>query len=155
MYRFEEIQGAPLWLYCTTVSAVAGIVPLILVIPNPVLQACAYGLLFALGLLLMDLCRMRTRVDQHNFKVRWGLLTPAWMPMHIALEDIREIKVVVFDKSKTTYVNGLWSEGYEGKPCRYYHMRGDEGVLIETAEGKRLIIGSQRPEELAAALLEG
>ncbi len=47
---------------------------------------------------------------------------------------------------------------YGGWGVRYgfggtaYNMSGNRGVQLELADGKRVLIGSQRPEELAAAL---
>jgi len=39
--------------------------------------------------------------------------------------------------------------GWKGKA---YNVSGNRGVQLELADGKRLLIGSQRPEELAQAI---
>ena len=71
-----------------------------------------------------------------------------WRDRHIALNDIRSAKIV-------TYNAVLDYGGYGIRTTRRgkaYIAGGNRGVRLELAKGGAVLIGSARPEELAAAI---
>jgi hypothetical protein len=49
---------------------------------------------------------------------------------------------------------GGWGIRYGWKRGKAYNVSGNRGVQLEFQNGKKLLIGSQRPEELAQAIKE-
>jgi hypothetical protein len=49
---------------------------------------------------------------------------------------------------------GGWGVKY-GRAGKAYNVSGNRGVQLKLTSGKGLLIGSQRPEELAQAIQEG
>lgn len=47
---------------------------------------------------------------------------------------------------------GGWGVRWSPSNGRAYNMSGDRGVQLELADGKKLLVGSQRPEELQQAI---
>src|SRR5579883_2304075 len=50
---------------------------------------------------------------------------------------------------------GGWGVRYSLRNGWAYNVRGNRGVQLRLKDGKRILIGSQRPEELAEALRKG
>jgi hypothetical protein len=46
---------------------------------------------------------------------------------------------------------GGWGIRY-GRGGKAYNVSGNRGVMLELSDGQKLLIGSQRPEELANAI---
>ncbi len=89
-----------------------------------------------------------TLVDDKKIQVRYSiLLGPS--PPDIALEHIRGLRKVSY--SPWRKVGYRLRHSFEGKSCEFCTIRGPQGVLIETNE-RRLLIGSQHPDQLIAAL---
>jgi len=49
---------------------------------------------------------------------------------------------------------GGWGIRY-GRGTKAYNVSGNRGIQLELSNGKRVLIGSQRPEELAGAIEAG
>jgi hypothetical protein len=113
-------------------------------IPIPVLAIV--GLLL-LAVVVVGLLRMTTEVTPSELSVWFG-----WVPVYrrvVSVDAIRRLEVVTY-RPIADY--GGWGirHGRDGE--RVLSARGDRGVRIELSDGTRLLIGSQRPEELALAL---
>ena len=97
--------------------------------------------------LAVFLLQMTTEVTPTDVRVWFG-----WVPIYrrvVLLGDIRRIEIVTF-RPIADY--GFWGvrSGRDGE--RALIARGNRGVRLELADGTLLVIGSQRPEELAQAL---
>jgi hypothetical protein len=49
---------------------------------------------------------------------------------------------------------GGWGIRYGWKKGKAYNVSGNQGVQLQFTNGKKLLIGSQRPEELAQAIID-
>jgi hypothetical protein len=120
------------------------------------LQAHKWSFEFSLGLLvtlalplLLAVCllQMTTEVTPTEVRVWFG-----WVPIYrrvVPITSIRRYHVVQY-RPIADY--GGWGirAGRDGE--RVLNARGDRGVRLELADGSRLLIGSQRPEELAETI---
>jgi hypothetical protein len=110
----------------------------------------AVGVLVGVGLpaiLIVGLLRMTTEVWPTDLRVWFG-----WIPTYrriVLIGTIQRIEVVTY-RPLAEY--GGWGirQGRDG--VRVLNARGNRGVRIDLADGTRLLIGSQRPEDLARAL---
>jgi hypothetical protein len=110
-----------------------------------------YGLGLVVGLafvFLVVLCLlyMTTEVSPANVGVWFG-----WVPVYrriVSIGAIRSIEVVTY--RPVDY--GFWGirSGRDGE--KVLTAQGNRGVRLELTDGTRLLIGSQRPEQLARAL---
>jgi hypothetical protein len=111
-----------------------------------------FGLGLALGLLLLMiviilLLHMTTEVTPTNLRVWFGW-TPTYRRM-VPIDTVRSVEVVTY-RPIADY--GFWGirSGQDGE--RALIARGNRGVRLELTDGSKLLIGSQKPELLAAAL---
>ena len=109
------------------------------------------ALFLALGVVVLNLFSMRTIVDRNGAVVTFG----RWFPLYrkrIAPGEIAGVRVVAYRPLRDFGGWGIRFGRFEGKRCRALNVRGDRGVLLTLRDGGRLVIGSQTPEALAAAL---
>lgn len=88
-----------------------------------------------------------TEVLPDGIDVRFIPLARQFIPFgNIALCEVREYRPIL--------EYGGWGirYGFSGKA---YNVSGNRGVQLTFTTGKRFLIGSQQPEQLAAAILEG
>jgi hypothetical protein len=108
------------------------------------------GLIVGIGLvmfLVFFLLHMTTEVTPTDLRVWFG-----WVAVYrriVPLGDVRRVEIVTF-RPIADY--GIWGirSGRDGE--RVLIARGNRGVRLELADGSFLVIGSQRPEELATIL---
>ena len=103
--------------------------------------------LFLPAILMVGLLRMTTEVTPTHVRVYFG-----WVPTYrraVAVAAIQRLEVVTY-RPIADY--GGWGirSGRDGE--RVLNARGDRGVRLDLSDGTRLLIGSQRPEELARVL---
>lgn len=107
-------------------------------------------LLVGLGLptiLVVGVLHMTTVVTPTECRVWFG-----WVPTlrhAVDLGDIRSIEVVTYNPLRES--RG-WGVHININGERVLNARGNRGVRLRLADGGRLLIGSQRPEELARVL---
>jgi hypothetical protein len=105
------------------------------------------GILFGLGLaLLFYSAKLITEVREDGLYMRFFPFTHH----KIAFEDIRNCEARTYSPIKEF---GGWGIRY-GRGTKAYNVSGNRGVQLELSDGKRFLIGSQRPEELARAIEE-
>jgi hypothetical protein len=110
----------------------------------------ALGLTLGLGLLsivFISLLHMTTEVTPSDVRVWFG-----WVPIYrriVPVDTVRSVEVVTY-RPIADY--GFWGirSGRDGE--RALTARGNRGVRLEFSDGSRLLIGSQKPEVLAAAI---
>ena len=110
------------------------------------------GLGFAIGMALVLvviilLLHMTTEATPSDLRVWFG-----WLPTYrraVPIESIRSVEVVTY---RPIAEYGFWGirSGRDGE--RALIARGNRGVRLELTDGSKLLIGSQKPELLAAAL---
>jgi hypothetical protein len=115
--------------------------------PLPDVWLIIFWIVFSLGLpLLIFYCRLTTEVREDGLYIQF-------FPFHLSFRKI------AFDELKRYEVrtyNPIWE--YGGWGIRYrpkgwaYNVSGNQGVQLELVNGKRLLIGSQRAEELWQAI---
>ena len=117
--------------------------------PMPDLVLVIFWLVFGIGLpALFVFSRLVTEVRNDGIYIRY-------IPFHrsfrrIGFEQLRRYEVRTY-RPLAEY--GGWGirYGFKGKG-RAYNVSGNRGVQIELSNGKRLLIGSQRPEDLVRAI---
>lgn len=103
------------------------------------------GIALAVGVtVLIYMARLRVRVDAEGLHVRFF----PFVKKDIPLEEIARWEARTY---RPILEYGGWGIrcGWKGMA---YNVSGNRGVQLEFTNGKRLLIGSQRPEELAAAI---
>lgn len=122
--------------------------------PHPIVldhhRTVSAGIAFGLALpvlLVVGVLRMTTVVTPAEVRVWFGFLPSYRRAVPIA--TIARVEVVQF---RPWPDHGGWGvlHGRDGE--RVVTARGDRGVRLHLHDGTRLLIGSQRPEELALAV---
>lgn len=108
------------------------------------------ALVFAIAIVafiaaLFGLARLDVDVDAQAIHIAFHML---WPTRHIALGDVRSARAKRY--SPLSY--GGWGVHYMFLRGWIFNTGGDEGVLVETTDGGRVMIGSQRAGELEAAI---
>ena len=108
------------------------------------------GLLICLALplvLAVGLLQMTTEVTPTEVRVWFG-----WVPIYRRVVSITGIQRYHVIRYRPILDYGGWGirTGPDGE--RVLNARGDRGVRLELADGTKLLIGSQRPEELAETI---
>lgn len=108
------------------------------------------GLVIGIGLLLfvaLLVLRMTTEVTPGDVRVWFG-----WVPIYRRVVPIGEVRRVAPVSFRPIADYGFWGvrSGRDGD--RALIARGNRGVRLELADGSILVIGSQRPDELAQAI---
>lgn len=111
------------------------------------------GLLIAIGAFTVVALPLFMASLRLTVEVRDGALHVRYFPFfrkEIRLSDIRSAEARTY---RPILEYGGW--GVRWAPGRgwAYNVRGNRGVQLELANGKRLLIGSQRADELAAAIV--
>ena len=111
-------------------------------------RALLVGLLAGLGVPAWVLSlEMATTVDADGMEVRFVL---GFASMRFAVADMASVRAVTYHPMREF---GGWGVRWGRGGSRAYNVSGNRGVEIIHASGRRWIIGSQRAEELAAALV--
>ncbi|HEX8202518.1 MAG TPA: hypothetical protein VF590_18720 [Isosphaeraceae bacterium] len=155
IYREEQTFGW--WVYAFLAVVIAGLAGLGLAWaqrahPGAAASVLAWGPGLALGLtlpvvLVLAVLRMVTEVSPVEVRVWFG-----WLPTYRRVVPIAAVRGVEVVHYRPIADHGGWGirRGRDGE--RVLTARGDRGVRLHLADGSRLLIGSQRPEELAAVL---
>lgn len=116
--------------------------------PPPDIVMLVSLLIFGIGLpaLFMSM-RMITEVREDGIYVRF-------VPFHMRFQRFG------FDEISKCYARtyrpilefGGWGVRYSLRGGKVYNVKGKEGVQLLKSDGKKLLIGSQRPEELCGAV---
>lgn len=99
------------------------------------------------AVLLVGVLRMTTVVDPCQIEVCFG-----WIPTYrrsLNIGAIQRVEVVTYRPISHCRGWGIRS-ARDGE--RVLNARGNRGVRVHTTDGGRFLIGSQRPEELAATI---
>ncbi|MGI9579014.1 MAG: hypothetical protein ACR2OH_12495 [Microthrixaceae bacterium] len=112
-------------------------------------QALLVGVLVGLGVPAWVLSlEMATTVDADGLEVRFGL---GFASKRFDVADMASARAVTYHPVKEF---GGWGVRWGRGGSRAYNVSGNRGVEVVSTSGRRWIIGSQRCDELAAALVE-
>jgi hypothetical protein len=151
---YREEQNFAWWVYALLVLMAATSTGFLLLParggnPGPT-GSLGFGTLVGLGLplvLVVGVLRMTTEVTPAGCCVWFG-----WIPSYqrtIPLVSVQQVEVVTYRPLQDC---GGWGIR-KGAGCdRVLSARGNRAVRITLVDGTRLLIGSQRPEELAQVL---
>jgi len=89
--------------------------------------------------------RLETRVGEAGLLINFFPLTKRI----IAYDEIKTCQACTY---RPVREYGGWGIRYGWKKGIAYNVSGNQGVQLELVHGKRLLIGSQRPNELAQAI---
>lgn len=105
-----------------------------------------YGvLLFAIVVVVsVSTIRMRTTVTAQAVEVRYGFLYSTSVPF----SEIVRAEAIAYHPIRD--YGGWGIRGFRNR--RALNARGDRGVLLIRRDGSTLLVGSQRPRDLLAAL---
>ncbi len=99
-----------------------------------------------LTLVLLAVMRLTVRVDRQFLRVRYR----PFFHRRVPLSEIASWQVRTY---RPLLEYGGWGIRYGGPRKGWaYNAGGNRGVQIELANGRRFLLGSRRPEELAQAL---
>lgn len=106
------------------------------------------GILFGVGLAcLFYSAQLVTEVRKDGLYIRFFPLTHQEIPF----KDIVSCELRTYSPIREF---GGWGIRY-GRGTKAYNVSGNRGIQLELSNGKRVLIGSQRPEELAGAIEAG
>ena len=153
---FREEQRFGWWIYALLALLMTmawwtleGGGPLVAIVarngPQPLLGLAA-GFVLPI-ILLVCVLRMTTLVTPTDVRVWFGFV-PTFR-RQIALASISRVEVVQY--RPIAHCRG-WGVRVAWDGERVLNARGDRGVRLHLVDGSKILIGSQRPEELALAL---
>jgi hypothetical protein len=143
-YFHEEQRFRQWWIWALLLVAAAPLL-VVVAIRGPVLSVLLGPLLLLAVGVLLAFARLVVDVDREAITVAFHFL---WPKRRIPLSEVRSAKA-------TTYRPIFDYGGYGvrlGLRGWAFNVSGNEGVLVETKNGSRLMIGSHRPKELEAAI---
>jgi len=157
MIIYEETQLFGIWVYLLlAMTLVVGVVSVFLVTRGNrnAMRVGVAVVLPGLAIVLAVLTQlvMYTHVDSARLEARFGLIT--FFSVSVPLSDIEDSRVVEYRPIADAGGWGMRYGRFEGEACTFWNARGNQGVYIVT-EHKRYLIGSQRPDELLAAIKQG
>ena len=86
--------------------------------------------------------QLKTEIDQNEIRMRFFPL----VKKRVSWEEIKNAEIVNYG-----FVGG-WGIRLSTKYGTVYNMKGDKGLAIALTDGKKFLIGTQKPEELTAIL---
>lgn len=150
----EERQSFSPWVYLIIVALLVGASVNLWFVMNASgnMWPLLYAALVAIAVIpvLVNLLQLVIQVYPDHVYARLGAIVPIFWA-RIPIADIQAVRIVQYRPLRDAGGWGLRFGRFEGKSCRFFNARGNRGVLIDTLY-RRYIIGSQEPEQLAAAL---
>ncbi len=158
LYYFREVQHfrqTLLWLFlfCVMLLSLWEIVQQVFLgipfgnNPAPDTVLVVIAIVFGLGFpFFFYVTNLTTEVRSDGVYLRFFPLEVSFN--RIRPENIKEWEAVVYRPIREY---GGWGIRY-GKKTKVYNVSGNQGVMLTLANGKRLLIGSLRPDELAEAI---
>ena len=143
---YRDVQRMSLWVYGVLVAiiGVAGYLAMTLPRPLNIALGFAAGLVFMIGLIIaINFSQRRTEITSTAIQSRFGLTR-----VELPLQRVQQVEVV--DINPWSTVN--W--GVPGAKLKggFLDLRSQGGVKLSLDDGKDLVLGSNRPEELAEAI---
>lgn len=116
---------------------------------NPAPDVVVIGLWVVLGILfpvLFFTLNLTTEVRPEGLYIRY-------FPFHIRFHKISYAEIKRFEARTYSPIRDYGGYGIRyGRKGKAYNVSGNQGIQLEFMDGKRLLIGTQRPEEFLTAL---
>lgn len=147
---FEEVQKVSPVLAALAVGFIALVIAAVVTwTPDQELRESLPFLFapFFLALTLFLTLKMRTRVDGGGVHIRTLYVVRRSLPF----AEIESAEAVVYRPLRDY---GGWGLRVSGKG-KAYNMRGNRGVQLKLKNGGNVLVGSQRPDELARFIQTG
>ena len=146
VYYEEEQPFDQAWLWgLMGVETIIVLLPMILMkVGLPIIALAAAVMLVTL--VLMAMLKLRTRIDDEGVHFRMHVVH--WKEQTIPWSEIEQIYVREYSPIAEY---GGWGIRY-GAQGRAYNVRGKFGIQIVKKNGKRVLLGTQHPDEVAIAL---
>ena len=112
--------------------------------PAPAIMFMCIGFGISIFLLLM---RLHYKIENNVFMYKSSPLHLSWR--NIPISSITEVASITY---RPIVDYGGWGIRYGYKGEWAYNMRGNKGVRIKTIDGKRIMFGSQKADELQKAI---
>lgn len=117
--------------------------------PSPDIMLWVIWALFGVGMpWLFYSLRLETQVKADGLSIRF-------YPFRSRAIYFKDIKSYVVREYRPLREYGGWGIRWSRKNGMAYNVSGNKGVQLELVDGKRILIGSQKAEELAGALRQG
>ncbi|MCP4642355.1 MAG: hypothetical protein GY851_18055 [bacterium] len=149
MRTYTEHQGFAAWVYALLVPTLGGAAWAATVSGTLAMTVLAFTV--GIAVFVLNLLHLTVRVNDGTLHAQLGWVVPCFWK-RIPLDDLRTVRVVDYRPILDAGGWGMRFGRFEGQSCTFWNARGNRGVLIETAAGKRYIIGSQNPEALKEAI---
>jgi hypothetical protein len=145
---FEEDQSfRQPWLWTLMLATLAALLIASLLAPEgQIVLWVVLGIVLATALLLYSM-RLSVQVDTEAVRIRFF---PIWKKT-IPLADMVRWEARTY---RPILEYGGWGIRYTIGRGWAYNVSGNQGVQLELANGKRILIGSQRAEDLASMIGE-
>ena len=149
MYFHEDQHFRGSWLWLGVLIALPLVVLITSLAASPALSGPAIATTLLAGAVLaavFGFARLETEVRSDGVYVHFHGL---WPTRQIRLEDIAGYET----RRYSMFESGGWGVHFTMSGMAY-NVSGNEGVIIQLKKGKggRVLIGTQRPQEFAAAL---
>ena len=139
----QHFRGSMLWSISAILVAVAIGIGARLATREPVGAAIAIAILVAV-FVLFALARLETEVRADAIYVHFHGI---WPTRRIALADITGYEA----KRYTMWESGGWGVHLTMSGMAY-NVSGNDGVIFRLRNGRTVLVGTQRPQQLAAAI---
>jgi hypothetical protein len=150
---FHEEQRFGRWMWALVLVVgflVVGVIVIVSLVAAVDRPGALPALLFAPAILilvfaLLALARLDVDVDDRGVHIAFHYL---WPPRHIPLENIKRAHATEY----SPFAWGGWGVHYMFLRGWSFNAGGSKGVLVELNSGPSVVIGSQRAQELEAAI---
>jgi len=115
--------------------------------PAPDAAVVVIAAIFGLGFpALFYAINLTTEVRSDGLYVRF-------FPLHLSFRRIPNERLIKYEVQTYSPIKdyGGWGIRY-GRSGKAYNVSGNRGVMLDLLDGERLLIGSQKPEDLANAI---
>jgi hypothetical protein len=145
---FREVQGFPQWLLVIPVGVLVFILSVVFLEEPNVLDVLVPTIILSVVSVLFALARLETEVREDGLYIRFFPFH--WTFQRFAFPEFASARVRQYS-ALGEY--GGWGVRYNffGNG-RAYNVSGSEGVQLVFKDGQKLLIGSQRAEELSSAI---
>lgn len=146
VYFEEEQPFNQVWLWALMgAETLLVLLPMVLMkVGIPIIALAAFVML--LTLVLMGSLKLKTRIDDEGVHFKMNVIH--WKEQTIPWSDIGQIYVRTYSPIKEY---GGWGVRY-GSQGKAYNVKGNFGIQIVKKNGKRVLIGTQQPDEAAISL---
>jgi len=134
-------------LYVTILTTVLPVAMIVAGIASWVTQPFVSVIVFIVGIgLILPLGGQRITVTRNNLTIRWGIV--GLKVLNLKIPSIVSAKAEKFSPLKDFGGYGI----RQNREMKAYYLSGSRAVKLETVNGKKYLVGSDHPENLATVI---